>query len=63
MTIPELICPKCQNTSLIPYIGEEYHIYDYGGVYHFYKDVGLECKCCEYEQRIVTVLTRTKVDW
>lgn len=63
MTIPDLICPKCQRVSLIPGIGEEYHKYDYGGVYYFYKDVGVKCNCCEYEQKIVTILTRTKVHW
>lgn len=63
MTIPELICPKCQNISLFPYVGEEYHKYDYGGVYHFYKDVMIKCHWCEYEQKIITIFTRKKIDW
>lgn len=58
MTIPELTCPKCQNVSLFPYVGKEYH-----KVYLFYKDVWVKCNCCEYKQKIVTVLTRTKDDW
>lgn len=63
MTIPDLICPKCKNTSLLLGIGEEYYKYDYGGVYHYYKDVWVKCSCCGYKQKIVTVLTRTKVHW
>lgn len=63
MIIPKLICPKCQNASLLPYIGKEYHKYDGGGVYLFYKDVMIKCHYCEYEQKITTVLTRKKIDW
>ncbi len=63
MAIPELICPKCQNTSLYPCIGEEYYEYDYNGLYLFYKDVMVKCHCCKYEQKIVTVFTHDKIYW